>query len=551
MTQIEHPFAITLDAASSRANHTGAWRTERPVYQHGLPPCQNACPAGEAVRDWLYAAEDGSYEAAWRRLMRDNPLPAVMGRICYHPCETACNRAFLDQAVGINSVERFLGDEAIRHGWTVAATAAPTGRRVLVVGSGPAGLSAAYQLALLGHDVTVREAAHKLGGMMRYGIPRYRLPREVLDAEIARIAALGVRFETGVCVDDLDAALREDGFDAAFLGVGAQSGKNAYIPAGDSAHMLDALSVLAATEDHWPVKLGRRVAVYGGGNTAMDAARTARRLGATDAVIVYRRTRERMPAHESELEEALAEGVQVRWLSTIAHADRGRIIVERMELDETGFPRPTGQFDTLEADSVVLALGQSAELDWLAGTEGVEVRDGGITVDEALMTGRPGIYAGGDVIGGEQTATHAIGHGARAARAIDRYLRSLAPASPDAAPTPTPFENLNTWYYSDAPATVRPMLEAARRTDTFAEVVQGLTEDNALYEARRCLSCGTCFGCDNCYGVCPDNAITKLGFGPDGEPRYAIDLDFCKGCGLCAEECPAGAIAMIPETGEE
>jgi len=179
------------------------------------------------------------------------------------------------------------------------------------------------------------------------------------------------------------------------------------------------------------------------------------------------------------------------------------------------------------------------------------VRDGGITVDTVLMTGRPGIYAGGDVIGGEQTATHAIGHGARAARAIHQYLSSLAPQSPGAAPAPTPFNDLNTWYYSDAPATVRPMLEAARRTDTFAEVVQGLTEDNALYEARRCLSCGNCFGCDNCYGVCPDNAITKLGFGPDGEPRYAIDLDFCKGCGLCAEECPAGAIAMIPETAKE
>jgi NADPH-dependent glutamate synthase beta subunit-like oxidoreductase len=549
MTQ--HPFAITLDPGSSRGYHTGAWRTERPVYQHVLPPCQNACPAGEAVRDWLYTAEDGSYEAAWRRLMRDNPLPAVMGRICYHPCETACNRTFLDQAVGINSVERFLGDEAIRRGWTIPVTAAATGRRVLVVGSGPAGLSAAYQLALLGHQVVVREAAHKLGGMMRYGIPRYRLPREVLDAEIARIAAMGVRFETGSPVDDLDAALREGAFDAAFLGVGAQSGKRAYIPAGDSAHMLDALSVLAAAEDRWPIKLGRHVAIYGGGNTAMDAARTARRLGATDAVIVYRRTRDRMPAHESELEEALAEGVQVRWLSTIAHADRGRITVERMELDGSGFPQPTGEFDTLEADSVVLALGQSAELDWLAGAEGIALRDGGIDVDASLMTGRPGVYAGGDVIGGEQTATHAIGHGARAARAIDRYLNSLAAETPDESPATAPFDGLNTWYYTDAPASVRPMLEAARRTDTFAEVVKGLTEDNALYEARRCLSCGNCFGCDNCYGVCPDNAITKLGFGPDGEPRYSIDLDFCKGCGLCAAECPAGAIAMIPETAEE
>ncbi len=548
----EHPFAITLDPGSSRSNHTGAWRTERPVYQHVLPPCQNACPAGEAVRDWLYMAEDGSYEAAWRRLMLDNPLPAVMGRICYHPCETACNRAFLDQAVGINSVERFLGDEAIRQGWTIPVMAAASGRRVLIIGSGPAGLSAAYQLALLGHQVVVREAARKLGGMMRYGIPRYRLPREVLDAEIARIAAMGVRFETESPVDDLDAALREGSFDAAFLGVGAQSGKRAYIPAGDSAHLLDALSVLAAAEEHWPIKLGRRVAVYGGGNTAMDAARTARRLGATDAVIVYRRTRDRMPAHESELEEALAEGVQVRWLSTIAHADRGRITVERMELDLSGFPQPTGEFDVLEADSVVLALGQSAELGWLDGAEGVALRDGGIDVDASLMTGRPGVFAGGDVIGGEQTATHAIGHGARAARAIDRYLNGLdaEPAQATASPVTAPYDALNTWYYSDAPATVRPMLEAARRTDTFAEVVRGLTEDNALYEARRCLSCGNCFGCDNCYGVCPDNAITKLGFGPDGEPHYSIDLDYCKGCGLCAVECPAGAIAMTAEVGD-
>jgi NADPH-dependent glutamate synthase beta subunit-like oxidoreductase len=549
MTQ--HPFAITLEPGSSRSNHTGAWRVERPVYEHGLPPCHAACPAGEAVRDWLYTAEDGSYEAAWRLLMRDNPLPAVMGRICYHPCETVCNRGFLDQAVGINSVERFLGDEAIRKGWSVQVTAAPTGHRVLVVGAGPAGLSAAYQLALLGHEVTVREAADKLGGMMRYGIPRYRLPREVLDAEIDRIAALGVRFETGSPVDDLDRAMAQGGFDAAFLGVGAQRGRNAYIPAGDSAHVLDALTVLAAAEDRWPVRLGRHVAVYGGGNTAMDAARTARRLGATDAVVVYRRTQDRMPAQESELEEALAEGVQVRWLSTIAHADRGRITVERMELDETGFPQPTGEYDTLEADTVVLALGQDTELDWLAAADGIAVRDGVIQVDGALMTGRSGVYAGGDAIDAQRTATHAIGHGARAARAIDRRLRDLDAAVPAATLTPTPFERLNPWYYSDAPATVRPTLEAARRADSFAEVVHGLTEDNALYEARRCLSCGNCFGCDNCFGVCPDNAVAKLGFGPDGQPRYSIDLDFCKGCGLCAAECPAGAIAMISEPEKE
>ncbi|HET9172705.1 MAG TPA: NAD(P)-binding protein [Actinospica sp.] len=544
------PFAITLDPGSSGPNETGAWRIERPVYRHALPPCQASCPAGEAVRDWLYAAEDGSYEPAWRRLMRDNPLPAVMGRICYHPCETACNRGQLDEAVGINSVERFLGDEAIRRGWTVERAAAPTGRRVLIVGSGPAGLSAAYQLALLGHEVTVREAEDKLGGMLRYGIPRYRLPREVLDAEIARIAGLGVRFETGTAVDDLDAALGDEGFDAVFLAVGAPNGRHAEIPAGDGARILDALSVLAEVEDRWPVALGRSVAVYGGGNTAMDVARTVRRLGAADPIIVYRRTRDRMPAHAEELEDALAEGVQVRWLTTIANAEAGEITVERMELDESGFPQPTGEYDTLAADTVILALGQDAEVGWLADADGVRADRGVLDVDAStLATGRPGVYAGGDAIGGERTATHAVGHGARAARAIDAYLRGL-PAPVPAAETPVPLDRLNTWYYSDAPATVRPQLEAARRADTFAEVVSGLSERDALFEARRCLSCGSCFGCDNCYGVCPDNAIGKRGFDAEGLPVYEIDLDHCKGCGLCAAECPAGAIAMVQETTE-
>jgi Pyruvate/2-oxoacid:ferredoxin oxidoreductase delta subunit len=219
-----------------------------------------------------------------------------------------------------------------------------------------------------------------------------------------------------------------------------------------------------------------------------------------------------------------------------------------MELDETGFPQPTGEYETLETDTVVLAVGQESDLDWLAGLRGVCVVGGSIAVNGALMTGHPGVFAGGDAIGGERTATHSIGHGSRAARAIDRYLRELDAETPDVAAVPTSIDQLNTWYYSDAPATVRPELEAARRTDTFAEVVHGLTEDNARYEARRCLSCGTCFGCDNCYGVCPDNAVSKPGFDTEGRPSYAIDLDFCKGCGLCVTECPSGAIVMVPES---
>jgi NADPH-dependent glutamate synthase beta subunit-like oxidoreductase len=510
---MDKPFAITLDPGSSLANKTGSWRTERPVYVDLMPPCNHACPAGENIQQWLYRAEDGGYEAAWRQIMADNPLPAVMGRVCYRPCETACNRGQLDEAVGINSVERFLGDEAIKRGWTVPVTAADSGKKVLVVGAGPSGLSAAYHLRLLGHQVTVRDQAARPGGMMRYGIPAYRLPRSVLDAEISRILAMGVTFEQGK-VTDIEKAMAEGGFDAAFLAVGAQQGRRAYIPAGDSAKILDAITLLHATADGEPPQLGRRVAVYGGGNTAMDAARTARRLGATDAVVVYRRTRDRMPAHDVEVEEAADEGVRMMWLSTIARADEGKVVIEKMRLDETGFPQSTGEFTELAADTVVLALGQESELSLLDGVPGVTVSDGVVQVGPGLMTGRPGIFAGGDMVPAERTVTVGIGHGKKAARSIDAWLRAgvqqgngAGAAAEIAEPRLADFDRLNTWYYSDAPATVRPQLDAARRISSFDEVTTGLDESTALFEARRCLSCGNCFECDNCYGVCPDNAI--------------------------------------------
>ncbi|HEX5027938.1 MAG TPA: NAD(P)-binding protein [Gaiellaceae bacterium] len=542
---MEAPFAITLDVGSSRANKTGSWRTERPVYVHRLPPCTRACPAGEEVQEWLYEAEegDGGYERAWRRIMDDNPFPAVMGRVCYHPCETQCNRAQLDEAVGINSVERFLGDEGIARGWRVVVTAPPSGKSVLVVGAGPSGLSAAYHLARLGHAVTIYDAGPRPGGMMRFGIPKYRLPRDVLDAEIQRILDLGVTLELDRKVESLTGEMADGGFDAVFLAVGAHLGKRAYIPAGSAAKVLDAVSLLRSMESEEPPQLGRRVVVYGGGNTAMDAARTARRLGAEEAIVVYRRTRDRMPAHDFEVEEALQEGVLVKWLSTIKHADEGKLLVERMELDETGFPQPTGELEELEADSLVLALGQETDLSFLDGDPRIEVNDGVVAVDRRMMTGHPGVFAGGDMVPAERTVTVAIGHGKHAARHIDAWLRGADGAGPDTR-GPADFELLNTWYYTDAPRSVQRQLEIARRQSTFEEVVSGLDESTALYEARRCLSCGNCFSCDNCYGVCPDNAVLKLG-GRD-EP-YAFDYDYCKGCGICAVECPCGAIEMVPE----
>jgi len=536
------PFAITLDPGSSLANHTGSWRTERPLYVDRLPPCNAACPAGENIQAWLAHAEAGDYEAAWRKLMEDNPLPAVMGRVCYHPCETSCNRAQLDEAVGINSVERFLGDEAIKRGWLLESPKKSSGKKILIVGAGPSGLSAAYHLARAGHRVEIHDAGPFAGGMMRFGIPKYRLPREILDAEINRILRLGVELKLNAKVDNIRETMQRGSFDAAFLAVGAHIGKRAHIPAGSSARILDAISVLRSMEGETKPMLGRKVVVYGGGNTAFDVARTAKRLGAEEAIVVYRRTRDKMPAHDSELEEALQEGVLVKWLSTIKQAGESALTVEKMMLDDKGFPQPTGELETLEADSLVLALGQDVDLGLLEGVPGLEIRDGVVKVGPNMMTGHRGLFAGGDMVPSERTVTVAVGHGKKAARHIDAWLSGTI-FSKNGNHEAASFEKLNPWYYSDAPKTVRPTLDIARRQSTFDEVVGGLDESNALFEARRCLSCGNCFECDNCYGVCPDNAVIKLGPGK----RFEFNYDYCKGCGLCVAECPCGAIKMVPE----
>lgn len=536
------PFAITLDPSSSLANHTGNWRTMRPVYQDHLPPCNQACPAGENIQGWLYLAEEGEYAGAWRKIMEDNPFPAIHGRVCYHPCESACHRGQLDEAVSIHAVERFLGDLAIHQGWTINVHQA-TGKRVLVIGAGPSGLSAAYHLAKLGHSVEVYEAGPKPGGMMRFGIPQYRLPRTIVDAEIQRIEAMGVKIHLNKKVHDFVQVMKDEKFNAAFLAIGAHLNKRVDLPGRDAGKILDALSFLRTMEGASPLKIGKRVAVYGGGNTAVDVARTAKRMGAEETMIIYRRDQEHMPAHECEMKEAQEEGVQTHWLRTMKAVDETTITVEEMELDEQGWPQPTGRLETLEADTVVLALGQEVDTTFLHKVPGIEIsQDGMIQVDATMMTGRTGVFAGGDMVPAERTVTVATGHGKKAARHIDAYLRGVEYA-PRPAASVTTFDQLNTWYYTDAPKRHQPLLNIARRQTSFDEVVGGLDQSTALLEARRCLSCGNCFECDTCYGVCPDNAVIKLGPGK----RYDINYDFCKGCGLCAEECPCGAIDMVKE----
>lgn len=534
-------FTPAIDLTISRG--TGPIRHQKPTYVTLTPPCANACPAGEDIRGWLAAAQAGRYREAFEILTAENPMPAVHGRVCYHPCESGCNRGEVDAPVSIHSVERFLGDMAAENGWGFSAIRPPSGRKVLVVGAGPAGLSAAYHLARLGHSVEIREAGPVAGGMMHFGIPAYRMPRKELALEVARIEALGVKIVTGHKVTDLMAEKRDGGFDAVFLAIGAGLGKRVDIPARDAARVFDAVNVLHETSAGQPPLLGRRIVVYGGGNTAMDAARTARRLGASETMIVYRRDREHMPAHAFEADEALEEGVKFKWLTTIREISGSDLTVERMELDENGRPRPTGEIETLSADAVVLALGQQSDNRFLASVPGIGFTpEGAVEIGPDMMTGADGVFAGGDMVPSQQSVTISVGHGKRAARHIDAWLNGGAHVEPPPADIVT-FDKLHLPVYSDADAHQQAHIAEDARLGGFAEIVGGLSEADARLEAQRCYSCGECYECDNCFAACPEDAIVKLGVGRG----YEYDFDKCTGCATCFEQCPCHAIEMIPE----
>ena len=518
-------------------------RSRRPIYLDMLPPCNAGCPAGENIQEWLRLIKAGQHEAAWRQLTADNPFPAIHGRVCYHPCETACNRKDLDAAVSIHSVERYLGDLALERGWRFEVPRRNSGRRVLIIGAGPSGLSAAYHLRRLGHEVEIHDSADAPGGMMRYGIPEYRLPRDVLDAEVARITDMGVVIRNNAPVTDLLATQVAGRFDAVFVAIGAHLSKRVDIPSADATKMVDAVSFLRDVAKGERPVIGRRVAVYGGGNTAMDAARVARRLGAEESVIVYRRTVEQMPAHAEERESAEQEGARMNWLRTITEMGEEDLTVEIMELDEDGRAHGTGRFEKLAADTVILAVGQEADTGFLHAIPGMIFDRDVVRVDpDTLMTNVPGIFAGGDMVPSERTVTVGVGHGKKAARCIDKWL-NLDVTPRDPKHPLVHLDQMNLWYFGGHTRRIQAEQAPETRVSDFGEIVAGLSPKEAEFEARRCLSCGNCFECDGCYGACPEDAVIKLGPGN----RYRFDYERCTGCATCYEQCPVHAIEMIPE----
>lgn len=531
-----------LPDLSGHHEGTGPVRKKKPVYQDFLPPCNNACPAGENIQAWLAYAQEGNDYQAWLTLTENNPMPAIHGRVCYHPCENACNRTSLDQSVSIHSIERYLGDEAIKQNWQFKAPAQKTGKKVMIIGAGPSGLSAAYHLAKEGHEVVIFEAGPVAGGMMNFGIPAYRLPRNILQAEVQKIVNLGVEIKLNYKVDNILSEKNAGGFDAVFIAIGAHIGRKTDIPARDAGKILDAVTFLKDVEMGNSPFLGRKVAVYGGGNTAMDTARTAKRLGVEEALIIYRRDRDHMPAHDFEADEALSEGVKIHWLRTIKQIDDTSITIEIMDLVD-GRPVPTGKFETLEADALILALGQETETEFLKDLEGITFSDDGtVHVDSHLMTGYPGVFAGGDMVPGDRSVTIATGHGKKAAKNIDAWLSGKiykkAPSNPIIHA-----DFLHIWYKTFADTKTQGHILPEVAIQGFDEIVNGYTDKEAHYEAQRCLSCGNCFECDGCFGACPEGAIIKLGKGK----KYKFDYTLCTGCAVCYEQCPCHAIDMFED----
>lgn len=572
--------SMPVTLGTTRGNKTGSWKYLRPVYRDVTAPCREGCPNGNDIQAVMRLLADGDLDGAWTRLVTENPFPAVTGRVCHHPCETACNRGRFDEALAIHHIERFLGDYGLTRGKRVSPLRdAQKAERVAVVGAGPAGLAAAYHLARLGYEVTVFEAEAEPGGVLRYGIPSYRLPKEVLEGEIERITALGVRIRTRtrlgreVTWDELDD-------DAVFVATGAGESRALNVPGEELEGVYQGLEFLKRLNTGGDVQIGERVAVIGGGNTAIDVARSAVRLGA-HVQILYRRTREEMPAIPDEVEEALAEGVELHpLLAPLAiHGREGRgheLELIRMELgepDESGRRRPVpieGSNHRIAFDTVITAIGERPDLSFMPAELGD--RANVLHVNGVGRTPIENVFAGGDIVDQPHTVVDALASGKRAAMAIDRLFQGqdlsealegvrvgrkgalsmrqyLAGRESDGADPGrvADFEELNLSYFESSERVPMPRRSVRDFHGDFEELAQGYAEAMALAEASRCFNCGSCTECDNCLVFCPDFAVLRNGMGTRVGQPYVVDYDYCKGCGICAYECPRGAIGLVRE----
>jgi NADPH-dependent glutamate synthase beta subunit-like oxidoreductase len=527
---------------TTHAEGTGALRSRRPVYMDFMPPCNSACPAGENIQGWMAHAQAGNYFEAFQTMLEDNPFPGIMGRICVKPCETGCNRNHIDDTVNIHAVERFIGDEAVKNNWQLRNKVQPTGKRVLVVGAGPSGLSAAYHLAKAGHEVEIHEASGHIGGLMWAGIPEYRLPKEILDTEINRIAQLGVKIHLNSKVHDL-LGVKEDGkFDAVYLAIGAQKIQEEVFDRDNSVYIKTAFEFFTEIKTNNAPYIQKKVVVYGGGKLAMYLSRIIKRFG-SEAAVYFPGDKKMMPAYDYETEDALAEGVDVQLYKKIHKIENNKITLETVKV-EKGKAIGTGEFEVIDADVLIMANRQAAETDFLKKIDVIKLNeDGTIVIDGQRMTGFSGIFAGGDTLPGEnRSATIAIGHGKKAARTICSFLDNQPYTKGEKHPT-AGYRKLHMWYKTEAPQKEQDKLAPAVAVKSFNEINAGFSEAEARFEAQRCLSCGNCFECDGCFGACPEDAIIKLGKGN----RYKFNLEACTGCAVCYEQCPCHAIEMISE----
>jgi NADPH-dependent glutamate synthase beta subunit-like oxidoreductase/Pyruvate/2-oxoacid:ferredoxin oxidoreductase delta subunit len=544
-------FPSTWTTGTTEVFKTGTWRAALPQHIHAPSPCHAACPVNGDIAEWIGRARARDFRGAWEILTRNNPFPAVTGRVCHHPCEAACNRAGFDGSLAICRLERYVGDRALAEGWAFAPIELSRDERIAVVGGGPSGLSAAFHLRRRGYAVTLFESRQELGGLMRYGIPSYRLARSVLDGEIARIVALGIDMRCGESIETPEDFERvRAGFDAVYLANGARCQKR--LPRLDYTRpwVIDGADYLARANAGVPPALGKRVVVIGGGSAAIDVARSARRAG-HEVTILALESVSQMPAQREEVVEALEEGIALVDGAMLTDAnDRGgaglSLECERVRF-ETGASR--GQFTVtrlagtefcLEADAVVPSIGQDPDLAPLSA--GLETDGALLKADARQATSVERVYAGGDVASMARFVTEAIGMGKRAAREIDRALRGTA--GPDAdfdTESVVPLAAINTFYYPEQTRAVEQRLPAARRLAGDSEVQIGFDLEQALAETERCFSCGTCIECDNCVHYCPDLAVKREAGG------YVVLTDYCKGCGLCVKECPTGSMKMVEE----